>query len=167
MKLHSRSIARIVMPKLSTQELVQHYTSSTTSQIRSDHYLNFISTAKLDSSCKKSLTAFLYTWEDQLRLYEEVTPVNEHYPDPVKRRLLENAVSGNESMANIAITDRISVGRGQKPISYDYHMEALRDAAAYKDNPPQLRWDVTTTLDQSTERLTTQKWECMTPMRAT
>ena len=78
------------------QELVQHYTSSTTSQIRSDHYLNFISTAKLDSSWKKSLTAFLYTWEDQLRLYEEVTPVNEHYHDPVKRRLLENAVSGNE-----------------------------------------------------------------------
>ena len=66
------------------RDLKTHYTSSTRSKLRSDYHQNFIMTAKLDETWKKTATAFLYTWSEQLWLYEEVTPINEHFPDSSK-----------------------------------------------------------------------------------
>lgn len=116
------------------KELVAHYTSSTTAKLRSDELMRFLTTAKLDETWKRSSTEFLRKWEEQMRLYEEITLAKDHFSSDVKRRLLENAVLPVKELQFVAINDNMNVTKGGTPLNFQQYFDALHEAAVLRDN---------------------------------
>jgi hypothetical protein len=56
--------------------------------------LIYITTARIgDGSWKNTAHSFILHWQDKIRLYEKMVQKTDHFPDSVKRIMLENAVA--------------------------------------------------------------------------
>ena len=87
------------------KDLVDHYTSSTTSKLRSDQLMKYITNARLDDSWRRTSVDFIRHWAEQMRLFEEITPTTSHMSDDLKRTMLENAPEQLRELQFISIQD--------------------------------------------------------------
>ena len=75
------------------KEIVEHQLKSTKALISSSELMSYITSAKLgDGTWKGSTESFILHWQNQVRLFEKQTPVDEHFPSGAKMRMLQNAV---------------------------------------------------------------------------
>jgi len=72
--------------------LVGHAKYSTSAKLAVEKLVDYRTTTKLDASWHGTSVGFLLTWGEQLRLLEDMTDISEHYPNNVKRRMIEAAV---------------------------------------------------------------------------
>ena len=118
-------------------ELVDYHTTSVKSTLDATQLLHYITNAKLGtgSTWKGSTQSFLLHYQEQFRLYESITDKSTHMADPVKKTLLENAVSGVHDL-NLVKTqaEQIQVATSGAPLDYKAYSDLLLNAAISYDN---------------------------------
>ena len=62
-----------------------------------------------------------------------MTPLNSHFPDSMKKAMLQNAVSGIKEFHDFKITDQMEVAKGNGPIYYPKYVTLLQNVAATYD----------------------------------
>jgi hypothetical protein len=72
--------------------LFENAKNSTAASLSISKLIEYLTTAKLDSRWNGSSTSFILNWRDRMRIYEELTPLDEHHNDGLKKRMLEVAV---------------------------------------------------------------------------
>ena len=69
----------------------------------------FLTTKRLDHTWRGSHHGFILHWTSQLRLFEEIAPISEHYSNAQKRTYLCNAVKHIDYLHDIETTSELLV----------------------------------------------------------
>ena len=56
-------------------------------------------------------------WLDDVRKYEEMTPTSVHFPDPMKKAMLQNIVNDVDVFADIKRLEELDIAKGRKAIA--------------------------------------------------
>ena len=99
------------------RKLLAHAKLSTSGQISVGNLVEYINTAKKDSTWKYSTQNFLTDWHDKLRQLQEMTDVRDHYGDHIKKRMLEASVRLIPGLANIKAIDELHEALGKLPLT--------------------------------------------------
>ena len=96
-------------------KLLEYASTSTDAELAKTKLIYFLTTAKLDSSWRGSTKSFVFHWRTQFSLLDELLPVDQQYPEGVKKRMLENAVDGISDLRVVKDNDNIRVASGRPP----------------------------------------------------
>ena len=93
------------------KKLLTHAKESTKASIDSSNILSYITSARIDDGTWRGTTvAFILHWQEQIRLYESLVNVNDHFSAGQKRVMLENAVFPLNTFLSVKDTaDQIKV----------------------------------------------------------
>ena len=114
-------------------KLVHHAKNSTSAKLAVEKLVDYITTARLDSTWRGTSQGFLYHWREQLRLLMEMTPSTEHYADNVKKRMLEAAVRHVSDLRHVKRIDEQRIASGEFPLPYEAYFDLLMSAAVQRD----------------------------------
>ena len=115
-------------------DLVHQMTQSTKAKLKQSSLLDFVVTSKFGVNIT-NVTAerFILSFRDKLRMLDELTPINERIPNPVRLTLLQNAVEPIEELRRVK-TDAELLGQS---LDYFSYCDLLESAAATYDNSNQ------------------------------
>jgi hypothetical protein len=115
------------------RKLLDHASKSTAADFTKDKLVEYLTTAKLNSSWKGTTEGFLLHWNEQFRLLNDLLPTEEHYSEAVKRRMLESAVKQIPELKRIKDLDNNRVAAGGTRLDYHAYCASLMSAAIERD----------------------------------
>ena len=66
--------------------------TSTKDEIEIEDLMTSLTSMILDMNYKEPSQSFIVTWLNKLRQYENLTPQNAHFPDSMKKAMLQNSL---------------------------------------------------------------------------
>lgn len=123
------------------KDLVSYAKKSTAANINIENIVHQLQNVKLDTRWTGTTKGFILNWRDKMRLYEELTPEDEHYKDGQKKRMLETSVNHILELRQIKTQDEYAKATGGISLTYLEYVELLLSAATRRDAelklPPQ------------------------------
>ena len=122
------------------RDYANYMRSSTRADIEIEDLMTALTSLRIDSQ-RGNAQKFILSWLDQLRMYEDLTPISAHFPDNMKKAMLQNAISPLKVFKDVKVSEQIEVARGKGPMVYaDYVNLVQQVAAGYdKTQEPQQR----------------------------
>ena len=75
------------------KHLADHALRSTAASVSSSHVLAYVTSVRIDTANWTGGTySFILHWQEQVRLYETMTPSHSHFTDELKKTLLQSVV---------------------------------------------------------------------------
>ena len=106
---------------------------SSKSELRVSKLMTDLTSSKLDSSFKGSTQDFILEWQDKLREYENLTPVDAHFPNHLKKTMLENALQNVRCFREVKNNEELVTARGQEKITFDKYLSVVQNVAINND----------------------------------
>jgi hypothetical protein len=86
-------------------EVQEHHLTSTKASLNSIKILGYITSAKIgDGSWHGTAENFFLDWQEQIRLYERLTPSTGHFSDEQKLTMLQTAVHPLQELCQVKTT---------------------------------------------------------------
>jgi len=104
--------------------------SSSMAKIKSNNILKELTTLKFDPRGSTTSQEFIVKWLEKLDRFEDYTPLTSHFPDDMKKTLLENALSGTKTFKDIITQETINLAQGGKSIPYINYITIIKKLAA-------------------------------------
>ena len=81
------------------RDICAYAKSSTWAAIEASNLLTYITSTRFgDGTWKGTAHGYILHWQDQIRQYEQIIPATGHFPNSIKRAMLENAVGSNQEL---------------------------------------------------------------------
>ncbi|KAL7571052.1 hypothetical protein ACA910_003768 [Epithemia clementina (nom. ined.)] len=112
------------------RELRHHYTKSTVARNEITRLTTYITNLRLDSSWRGTTESFIMHFKEQLRLLDDLQPLNEQLPDTMRRTLLMNAVEGVVDLRRIQnLFEYLQHKDPSHTITFEEYYSLLKNAA--------------------------------------
>ena len=136
-----RSFARSGDAQGAYSALVAANSSSTAGKITATELRKKLSTKLLDSTWRGTQEGFLISWQAQLRQYENMTDPSVHFTDPLKKVLLQNALSPQANLQQAQVVESNLTALGHPELSYEQYFQSVTSLAQRFDtgNPRSVR----------------------------
>ena len=115
--------------------------NSTRADIEIEDLMTALTSLRLTPAYKGNTQQFVLDWFDKLRIYEDLTPSTAHFPDIMKKAMLQNALNGVKIFRDVKTTEQLDVAKGQGPLTYPAYASLIQQVAASYDKTlePQVR----------------------------
>ena len=111
-----------------------HYMrTSSKADIELEDLMTSITSLRLTTSYRSTSENFIVEWLDKVKRYEDMTPINSHFSDGMKKAMLQNAMSGIKEFQDVKTADQMEVAKGNGPIDYTNYVTLLQNVAATYD----------------------------------
>ena len=114
-------------------DYVKFMRTSTKADIEIEDLMTALTSIRLSSSYDGTTQNFMIDWLDKMRKYEELTPRDSHFPETMKKAMLQNAVSDFSIFRNVKLTEQFEVAKGNGPIPYLQYIGLLQSVASSYD----------------------------------
>ena len=114
-------------------DYMQYMRTSSKADIELEDLMTGITSLRLTTTYLGTTENFIVEWLDKIKRYEDMTPLNSHFPDSMKKAMLQNAVSGIKEFQDVKTTDQMEVAKGNGPIHYPKYVTLLQNVAATYD----------------------------------
>lgn len=114
-------------------DYIKHMRTSTRADMEIEDLMTQLTSTRLSTSYTGTTQNFLIEWLDKMRKYEELTPRNSHFPETMKKAMLQNAVADFASFRNVKMTEQMEIAKGGGPIPYLQYIGLLQSVAAIHD----------------------------------
>ena len=115
--------------------LMAHHLKSTKASLNSIKILEYITSAKIgDGSWHGTAENFVLNWQEQVRLYERLVPLTDHFSDGQKRVMLQTAVHPLQELRQVKATAEMLKVHHGKDIDYDAYVSLLLSCASDYDS---------------------------------
>jgi hypothetical protein len=112
-------------------ELQEHHLKSTKASLNSVKILGYITSAKIgDGSWHGMAENFILNWQEQIRLYEMLTPSTGHFSDEQKLTMLQNAAHPLQELRQVKATAALL----KVHLDYDAYASLLLSTASDYDS---------------------------------
>ncbi|KAL7570793.1 hypothetical protein ACA910_014422 [Epithemia clementina (nom. ined.)] len=112
------------------RELRYHYTKSTVVRNEITRLTTYITNLCLDSSWRGTTESFIMHFKEQLRLLDDLQPLNERLPDTMRRTLLMNAVENIGDLCRIQnLVEYMQHKDSSHTITFEEYYSLLKNAA--------------------------------------
>lgn len=122
-------------------DLVSYSKDSASANLTIENLNAQLTNLKLDSRWSGTSHGFILYWRDCMCILEDMTPVEEHYTDIQKKRMLEAAVRGVEEFRQVKVQDEQYKVVNKHSLTYLEYIDILEAAATRCDAelklPPQ------------------------------
>ena len=85
--------------------------TSTRADMELEKLMTSLTSLRITPSYKGSTLKFLVDWLENLRQYESMTPQSCHFSDPMKKSLLQNAVSNLKHFREVKLAESIGIAQ--------------------------------------------------------
>jgi hypothetical protein len=117
------------------RDLRDYAISSTKASMSSRDLLTYITSSRPgDQTWKGGTHAYILNWQDQLRKYQDLIPVNDHFSADLKRAMLENAVSQVPELRAIKNQANHANTQSGQHLTYLQYCSLLASVAQQFDN---------------------------------
>ena len=120
-----------------TQQVWREYTNymrtSTKGEMVVQDLLSDLTTLRLSPTYRGSTTDFVTAWFNKLKQYETLTPIASHFPDTIKKTMLQNALCDFPAFAIVKTTEQVEIAKGSGPISYPQFVTLVIGVASAYD----------------------------------
>ena len=106
---------------------------STKANLQVSTLLTELTTQKLEPGSRESSQDFILNWHEKVREFEELTPVDAHFPDSLKKIMLETALQGLKCFRDIKISETMDMARGKGELSYEEYITTAQNTAVSHD----------------------------------
>ena len=106
---------------------------STRGDIELSGLLSDLTSLRLSSNYRGTTQDFIADWMNKLRRYEQLTPLSAHFPDPLKKTMLQNAIDNISAFRTVKTNEQLEIAKGRGPLSFPVYVTLLRDAATIYD----------------------------------
>ena len=89
--------------------------TSTQAELVIEELMSSLTSIRLDSNYRGSTQDFVLGWIDKVRQYESLTPIPEHFPDTLKKSMLQNSLSGVRVFKDLKIQRILKLPRVNHP----------------------------------------------------
>lgn len=96
--------------------------------------MSSLTSLRLDYSYKGTSQEFVVEWMEKLKQYEALTSVSEHFPDMMKKNLLQNSINGIRAFRDLKSTDELDISKGQGAIGYHEYVGLIQKVSANVDS---------------------------------
>ncbi|KAL7572284.1 hypothetical protein ACA910_017883 [Epithemia clementina (nom. ined.)] len=112
------------------RELRYHYTKSTIARNEITRLTTYITNLRLDSSWRGTTESFIMHFKEQLRLLDDLQPLNERLPDTMRRTLLMNAVENIGDLRRVQnLFEYMQHKDSSHTITFEEYYSLLKNAA--------------------------------------
>ena len=108
--------------------------NSTKADMQISKLMTDLISKKIESGARETSQEFILYWQDKMREYEELTPLTSHFPDPMKKSMLEAALQNLKCFREVKATERLDVARGRGCMSYEDYVTLVQNTAAIHDS---------------------------------
>jgi hypothetical protein len=116
-------------------ELQDHHFTSTKASLSSVKILGYITSAKIgDGSWHGTAENFILNWQEQIRLYERLTPSSGHFSDEQKLTMLQTAVHPLQELCKVTATPALLKVHTKKDLDYEAYSSVLLSTASDYDS---------------------------------
>ena len=77
--------------------------TSTKAQLEFERQMSSFTSKRLNSSFRGTTAKFILSWSDDAREHKEMAPDDAHFPDPVKKAMLKNAIDEIKTITDIKV----------------------------------------------------------------
>jgi hypothetical protein len=113
-------------------ELQEHHLKSNKESLSYIKILSYISSANIcDGSWNGKAENFIFNWQEQIRLYERLTPSSGHFSDEQKLTMLQTAVHLLQELRQVKDTAALLKVHTQKGLDYDAYSSLLLSTASH------------------------------------
>ena len=123
------------------RDYVNYMRSSTRADIEIEGLMTTLTSLRISPATKMTAQQFILEWLDKLRIYEDLTPMNAHFPDIMKKAMLQNALNGVKDFQDVKTAEQMEIAKGQGPMTYQAYIALVQQVAAAYDVKmgPQIR----------------------------
>jgi hypothetical protein len=115
-------------------ELQNHHLTSTKASLSSVKILGYIASAKIgDGSWHGTAENFILNWQEQIRLYERLTPISSHFSDE-KLTMLQTAVHPLQELCQVKATAAMLKVHTKQDLDYEAYTSLLLATASDYDS---------------------------------
>ena len=115
------------------RDYVTYMRSSTRADLEIEELMTTLTSLRLTSLTKGSTQQFILDWLDKIRLYEDLTMPSAHFPDVMKKAMLQNALNGLKIFRDVKTTEMLDVAKGKNHLSYTAYVSLIQQVAASYD----------------------------------
>jgi hypothetical protein len=116
-------------------ELQTHHLTSTKASLNSVKILGYITSAKIgDGSWHGTTENFILNWQEQIRLYERLTPTSSHFSDEQKLTMLQTAVHPLQEFRQVKATAALLKVHTKQDLDYEAYTSLLLSTASDYDS---------------------------------
>ena len=115
------------------RDLTTYMRSSTRADIEIEGLMTTLTSIRLTSATKGNTQQFVLDWLDKLRIYEDLTPPSAHFPEIMKKAMLQNALNGLKVFRDVKTSEQLEVAKGQGPLTYQAYISLIQQVAASYD----------------------------------
>ena len=119
--------------QLMCKDYVNHMKISICSDIKIEKLMTQLTSNRLYPNFRGTTLQFIIDWIDKMGIYEELIPQTLHWPNNIKKVMLQNAVSDLQVFKSIKVTENIDIAQGRGPISHHNYVHLLQNVAAQHD----------------------------------
>ena len=83
---------------------------------------------------KQTSQEFIIDWQEKLRQYEELTPLDHHFPNALKKTMLENSLQNIKCFRDVHTSEGLEAAKGRGELGYIEYLALLQNVAALNDN---------------------------------
>ena len=117
-----------------SQEVWSNYltymTTSTREDMEIDNLLKTLTSLRLPTTHSESSQSFIVRWLDSLRQYESLTPVTSHFPAPMKKAMLQNAIAAVSAFKDVHTAEQMDIARGRGGLSFSEYVGVVQNMDA-------------------------------------
>jgi hypothetical protein len=112
-------------------ELQTHHLTSTKASLSSIKILGYITSAKIgDGSWHGTAENFILNWQEQIPLYERLTPITGHFSDEQKLTMLQTAVHPLPELRQVKATAALLKVHTKQDLDYEIYTSLLLATAS-------------------------------------
>ena len=115
------------------RDYVNYMRSSTRADIEIEGLMTTLTSLRISPTTKMTAQQFILEWLDKLRIYEDLTPMNAHFPDIMKKAMLQNALNGLKDFQDVKTAEQMEIAKGQGPMTYQAYVALVQQVAAAYD----------------------------------
>ena len=110
-----------------------HMNTSTRAEVEIENIMTTLTTSRLNEHNSNKIAKFVTDWLHLLRRYEDMKPISEHFPDTLKKQLLQNAIIDLKVFRDIKLSEEIKIAQGNPAMTYQEYLIVVQRAATAED----------------------------------
>ena len=93
-----------------------------------------LTSQKLEHGSKQTSQEFIIGWQDKLREYEELTPLDHHFPHALKKKILENSLQNIKCFRDVRTSEGLEDAKGRVELGYMEYLALIQNVEALNDS---------------------------------
>jgi hypothetical protein len=115
------------------KDYLHYMRTSTKADMQIEDLMTVLTSFRLTSTYRGTSQKFIVDWLDKIGQYEDLTPKSAHFPDIMRKAMLQNALNDIKAFVDVKVSEQMDIAKGRGPIPYDEYVTLIHNVAGTYD----------------------------------